>query len=158
MFKKLALGLLLSIAAMSCFSQVMSYPPTGIPYSNGNGAAVKSGWSTSLSVPTLGTIVPVAYAAPTSTTCGTGPVVTGASSAAFQIVTGTSMGSTCVLVLPAAPLGWTCKASDTTTTTVGLDQTAVTTTGATMTSYVRTSGVAGNMTAADVLVFACTPY
>jgi len=90
---------------------------------------------------------------------GTGPVITASSTAAFKVVVGTSPGSTGVLEFPTAPNGWIVQAWDITQgSTLFLQQTASSATGATLTSFSITTGLAANMTAGDVILFEATAY
>lgn len=83
--------------------------------------------------------------------------------AAFTITIGSSCGaSTGVLTMPAAAHGWKCDFADITTPTSNAPaQTGPASAGTTtvnVTNYVRTTGVAGNWTAADVIAASCTAY
>jgi hypothetical protein len=82
-------------------------------------------------------------------------------SAAFAITLGgATCGSTIVLTLPAATAGWVCDAHDITTPASNVVEQSAggSTTSVTLTNYVRTTGVAGNFTGADVLAVKCSAY
>ncbi len=82
-------------------------------------------------------------------------------SAGFSITLGgATCGSTIVLTLPTAAHGWHCSADDITTpATSEIHQTSGgSATSVTLTNYVRTTGVAGNFTAADVIAVSCRGY
>lgn len=103
----------------------------------------------------------VALTAPTiSSGFGTSPSVTqnnGYRSFSVNVGTG-GTASTGAVGLPAAAHGWACTAADVTTPTGDLtQQTGSTTTTASFTNYVRTTGVAGAWTASDILQISCNP-
>ena len=90
---------------------------------------------------------------------GTSPVITGQASS-FQINVGTGgSASTGVVALGlTAPHGWSCSANDVTTpASNNTVQTGSSTTTATFTNYVRTTGVAGAWTASDTVEVSCKP-
>lgn len=90
---------------------------------------------------------------------GTGPVVTANNSSAFKIVIGTGGAASGTVTFPAAPNGWIIQGWDVTNgTSLFLQQTAFTTTSATVTSYSITTGLAANMSAGDVCVFSALPF
>ena len=96
--------------------------------------------------------------APTiASACGGGsPSIVTNGTGSMAVTIGTASGSTCVLTLPAAAHGWMCAAADVTTPASNLvQQTGSSTTGATFTNYVRTTGVAGTWTASDVIEISC---
>lgn len=69
-----------------------------------------------------------------------------------------TMTSAGVIGLPTAQAGWACSAADVTTPASNLtQQTGSTTASATFTNYVRTTGVAGNWPASDILEIQCSP-
>jgi hypothetical protein len=81
--------------------------------------------------------------------------------AAFQITLGgATCGSTITLTLPASTTKWHCTADDITTPASSeVHQTAAaSTTSVVLTNFVRTTGVAGNFTGADVLAVSCRGY
>lgn len=80
--------------------------------------------------------------------------------AAFTITIGTSCAaSTGVITMPAASHGWACHGNDITTpASYVIGETATTTTSVNVTAYSRTTGVASNWTAADIIQFLCTGY
>ena len=64
-----------------------------------------------------------------------------------------------ILTFPVAPNGWLVQGYDITNgTTLFLQQTAYTTTTATMNSYGITTGVLTNMSAGDTLIFTAEPF
>ena len=89
---------------------------------------------------------------------GTSPTVTGVNTAAFKVVVGTGGAANGVLTLPAAPNGWIVYAQDITTASIFLQQTASSTTSATLTSYSITTGLAANMTAGDAILIMAMAY
>jgi hypothetical protein len=103
-------------------------------------------------------------AVPTSITTaqgmGTTPAILGSSSMAFQATVGASpTAGTFTINFPnAATRGYACTASDTTTLTNVISQTSFSTTTAVMQNYVRTTGLAGALTASDVIVFQCSGF
>ncbi len=108
-------------------------------------------------------------ASPTVPTIASGGCTTGSAqtisasngTAAFAITLGgATCGNTIVLTFPTAAHGWACDANDVTTpATNAISQTVGgSTTSVTLTNFVRTTGVAGNFTAADVLVAKCLAY
>lgn len=80
--------------------------------------------------------------------------------AAFTITIGSACGaSTGVLTMPTASVGWSCHFNNVTNPNANTPyQTASTTTSVSITNYVRTTGVAGNWTASDVVTAECTAY
>lgn len=80
--------------------------------------------------------------------------------AAFTVNVGTACGaSSGVITMPTAATGWVCSAINITNPATNVvAQSAGTTTSVTLTNYVRTTGVAGNFTASDVLRLQCTAY
>jgi hypothetical protein len=106
---------------------------------------------------------------PTAPTIASGGCTTGSAqsvsqsngTAAFAITLGgATCGPTIVLTLPAANAGWVCDAHDITTPASNtVEQTAGgSTTSVTLTNFVRTTGIAGNFTGADVLAVKCLAY
>ena len=101
---------------------------------------------------------------PTSVTAsqgaGVAPTILGNSSLGFQITVGaTPTTGTFTINFPtAATRGYACSGSDTTTLTNSISQSGFSTTTAVMQNYVRTTGVAGALTASDVLVFTCSAF
>lgn len=106
---------------------------------------------------------------PTPPTIASGGCTTGSAqsvsanngSAAFQITLGgATCGSTITLTMPAAPTNWVCDAHNITTpATQIMDMTgAASTTAVVLTNYVRTTGVAGNFTGAELIAVKCLPY
>jgi len=90
---------------------------------------------------------------------GTTPTITAFNTSAFKIVVGTGGAANGVITFPAAPNGWVVYAQDITSgTSLFLQQTASTTTSATLTSFSLTTGLAANMTAADVILVTAFPY
>lgn len=80
--------------------------------------------------------------------------------AAFTVTIGSACAaSTGVLTMPAASVGWACYFANMTNPASNTPyQTASTTTSVSLTNYVRTTGVAGNWTASDVIVGQCAAY
>jgi hypothetical protein len=90
---------------------------------------------------------------------GTSPTITASSTAAFSIVVGTGGASSGVITLPAAAHGWVLQGWDITQgTALFLQQTAYTTTSATIASFGITTGTSAPMNANDVLVFTATAF
>lgn len=90
---------------------------------------------------------------------GTSPTITAFNSSAFKIVVGTGGAANGVITFPAAPNGWVLYAQDVTSgTSLFLQQTASTTTSATLTSFSITLGIAANMTAGDTIIVMAFPY
>jgi hypothetical protein len=90
---------------------------------------------------------------------GTSPTITASSTAAFSIVVGAGGASSGVISLPTAAHGWVLQGWDITQgTALFLQQTAYTTTSATIASFGITSGTSSPMSANDVLVFTATAF
>ena len=90
---------------------------------------------------------------------GSGAQVLGNNIGIFRVIFGGTAGSTGTFTFPAAPNGWLVQGYDVTNgTTLFLQQTAYTTTTATMNSYSITTGLAANMSAGDTLVFTAEPF
>ena len=90
---------------------------------------------------------------------GTTPTITAFNTSAFKIVVGTGGAANGVITFPAAPNGWVVYAQDITSgTSLFLQQTASTTTSATLTSFSLITGLAANMNAADVILVTAFPY
>lgn len=92
---------------------------------------------------------------------GTSPSVTASNgSIAFRIDVGTGgLASTGVIGLPTASTGWNCYLADITTPASYItDQTASTTTTASVTNYSRTTGLETAWTASDILAVSCFGY
>jgi trimeric autotransporter adhesin len=89
---------------------------------------------------------------------GTSPSIIANNTAAFQVTVGTSPAGTGVLTLPAAPNGWVVDATDVSTPGVVVVQTATSTTSATLTAYLRTTGATTNFTAADKILCQATAF
>ena len=105
-----------------------------------------------------GNLVMTATAPTIASGFGTSPTVTGVNTAAFKVVVGTGGAANGVLTLPAAPNGWIVYAQDITTASIFLQQTASSTTSATLTSYSITTGLAANMTAGDAILIMAMAY
>lgn len=86
--------------------------------------------------------------------------ITGTNTASFQVTVGTSTGTSVgVVTMPTATTGWACSVSNVTNSATSLvEESAYTTTSVTVTNYVRTTGVAGNFTNSDKLVFVCGAF
>jgi hypothetical protein len=69
-------------------------------------------------------------------------------------------GSSLVMTFPAAAHKWVCDVHDVTTPASNTieQSTSASTTAVTFVNYVRTTGIAGNFTASDVLVGKCLAY
>lgn len=80
--------------------------------------------------------------------------------AAFTVTIGSACAaSTGVLTMPTANAGWACNFRNVTNNAANApSQTASTVTSVSVTNYVRTTGVAGNWTASDVIVVDCAAY
>ena len=90
---------------------------------------------------------------------GTSPTITATNTAAFKITVGTGGASSGVITLPAAPNGWVIQGWDITAgTTLFLQQTAYTTTSATIASFGITTGTSSPMSAGDVLILTATAF
>jgi hypothetical protein len=90
---------------------------------------------------------------------GTSPTITASNTMAFKIVVGTGGAANGVINFPAAPNGWIAHVADiTSSATIFLQQTASTTTSATLVSYSMTTGLAANMTAGDVILITAFAY
>ena len=90
---------------------------------------------------------------------GTGPVITASNTMAFRIVVGTGGAANGVINFPTAPNGWIVHVADITSgATIFLQQTASTTTSATLVSYGMTTGLPANMSAGDVLLITAFAY
>ena len=93
--------------------------------------------------------------------CSTSPsIVANNGTWAFTIGVGTSCsGSTGTLGMPTAATGWVCSFADVTTpASYVISQTGGTASTVTLTSYARTTGVASNFTASDVIRAMCAAY
>lgn len=90
---------------------------------------------------------------------GTGPTILANNTAAFKVTVGTGGAPTGTLTFSAAPNGWVVYAQDVTSgTTIFLQQTASSSTSATVTSFSITTGLAANMAAGDVILCVAMPY
>ena len=90
---------------------------------------------------------------------GTSPTISAVSTFVFKIVVGTGGAANGIITFPAAPNGWIVYAQDVTSgTTLFLQQTASSTTSATLTSFSLITGLAANMNAADVILVTAFPY
>ena len=90
---------------------------------------------------------------------GAGSQVLGNQANVFRVIMGNTAASTGTLTFPAAPNGWLVQGYDITNgTTLFLQQTAYTTTSATINSYSITTGLAANMSASDILIMTAIPF
>jgi hypothetical protein len=90
---------------------------------------------------------------------GAGAQVSGNNVGIFKVIFGGTAGNTGTFTFPAAPNGWLVQGYDITSgTTLFLQQTAYTTTSATMNSYSITTGLAANMGAGDTLIFTAQAF
>lgn len=95
---------------------------------------------------------------PTLTTACTSPTVTNGTVTSFQMDVGTSCTGikAVVLTLPAAGNGWECHGYNKTTSTMRLDQSADTTTTATLGNYAKNGGALTDLVDGADLVISCT--
>ena len=114
------------------------------------------------STSTVNTVAVLTYdALPTITSGfgGAGSQVLGNQANVFRVIMGNTATSTGTLTFPAAPNGWLVQGYDITNgTTLFLQQTAYTTTSATINSYSITTGLAANMSAGDTLIMTAIPF
>ena len=90
---------------------------------------------------------------------GTTPTITGTNTFGFKIVVGTGGAANGVITLPPAPTGWVVTGYDTTNSaTIFIQQSAYTTTSATIVGYSMTTGLAANFSAGDVLILTASPF
>ena len=91
---------------------------------------------------------------------GANATITANSTAAFKVVVGnTTTSSTGVLTFPTAPNGWVVQGWDITQgTAVFLQQTAFTTTSATIGCFNITTGGSANFAASDIVIFTATAF
>jgi hypothetical protein len=90
---------------------------------------------------------------------GTSPTITAFNTSAFKVVVGTGGAASGTITFPAAPNGWFVYAQDVTSgTTIFLQQTASSTTSATVTSFSITTGLAANMSAGDTILLMALAY
>ena len=84
---------------------------------------------------------------------GTSPTITAVHTMGFKIVIGTGGSTGGVITFPAAPNGWICYATDVTSgSSVFVQQTATSTTSATLASFGNTTGTSSPMSAGDTLL------
>lgn len=105
-----------------------------------------------------GNLVMTAIAPTIASGFGTGPTITGVHTAAFKVTVGSGGAANGVITFPTAPNGWIVYAQDVTTASIFLQQTASSTTSATLTSYSITTGLAANMTAGDSILVIAIAY
>lgn len=111
-----------------------------------------------------GTKLLVSATAPTiASGFGTSPSISGSNgTAAFQVTVGTGgTASTGVITMPAANAGWSCSATNVTTTNTAVwmtRQTASTTTSVTLTNYAYSTGGAAAWTAGDKINVMCMAF
>jgi len=90
---------------------------------------------------------------------GTSPTITGANTFGFKIVIGSGGAASGVVGLPAAPNGWIVTGWDVSNATgIYIQQTAVSTTSATLAGFSMTTGLATNFGAGDILILTASPY
>ena len=90
---------------------------------------------------------------------GSGAQVLGNNVGIFRVIFGGTAGSTGTFTFPVAPNGWLVQGYDITNgTMLFLQQTAYTTTTATMNSFSFTTGALTNMSAGDTLIFTAEPF
>lgn len=124
--------------------------------------------SKTINSPTIGvtyTLTALAWSAtaPVATTfCATSPSIPNNNgTAAFTINVGTSCSTSVgtITMSPAAATGWVCSFADVTTPASNVvSQTGGTTTTVTVTNYARTTGIASNWTASEVIRAMCSAY
>ena len=114
------------------------------------------------STSTVNTVAVFTYDAVPVITSGFGGAssqVLGNQANVFRVIMGNTAASTGTLTFPAAPNGWLVQGYDITNgTTLFLQQTAYTTTSATINSYSITTGLAANMSAGDTLIMTAIPF
>jgi hypothetical protein len=114
------------------------------------------------STSTVNTVAVLTYdAVPTITSGfgGAGSQVLGNQANVFRVIMGNTAANTGVLTFPVAPNGWLVQGYDITNgTTLFLQQTAYTTTTATINSYSITTGLAANMSAGDTLIMTAISF
>lgn len=110
----------------------------------------------------VGSVLAISSTAPTiSSGFGTTPSITANNGTiAFRLDVGTGgTASSGVIGLPTATTGWNCSVDDVTTPASFItDQTASTTTTATVQNYSRTTGLATAWTASDILAVSCAAF
>lgn len=90
---------------------------------------------------------------------GTSPTITASNTVGFSVKVGTSPGTTGTISLPAAPNGWILTGWNITSSgTLYIQQTAYTTTSATITSLANNSGSATAFNANDVIILSAIPF
>ena len=90
---------------------------------------------------------------------GTGPTITSTNTVGFSVKVGTSPGTTGTISLPAAPNGWILTGWNITSAgALYIQQTAYTTTSATITSLANASGSATAFNANDVIILSAIPF
>jgi hypothetical protein len=113
------------------------------------------------STQTINTVAVLAYdTVPTiASGFGSNGYVLGNQTNAFRVIVGSTASGSGVLTFPPAPNGWLVQGYDITSgTTLFLQQTAYTTTTATINSYSITTGNAANMSAGDTLILTAIPF
>ena len=127
------------------------------------GTTPAAGTFTNLNITTLSSLngkMIMSSTAPTiASGFGTSPTITANSTAAFKIVIGTGGASSGVITFPAATNGWVVQGWDITSgTSLFLQQTAYTTTSATIASFGITTGTSSPMSAGDVIILTATAF
>jgi hypothetical protein len=90
---------------------------------------------------------------------GTSPTITSNNTVGFSVKVGTAPGSTGTLTFPASPNGWIVTGWNiTSASTLYIQQSAYSTTSATITSLANSSGSASPFNANDVLILTATPF
>lgn len=92
--------------------------------------------------------------------CSSPTVSNNNGTAAFTITVGSSCAASVgVITMPAASHGWACHGNDLTTpASYVIGETATASTSVSVTAYARTTGLASNWTASDVIQFICAGY
>ena len=106
----------------------------------------------------------ISSTAPTVTSAGTSPSVSGTNTAAFRVGVGTGgSATTIVLAMPAATTGWNCNAENITAAAANranqtVKQQSSTTTAVTLQNQTVSTGAALAFTASDVVAVMCIAY
>lgn len=132
---------------------ILSHSATGRLFSSGG----VSGPSIALGAAAGGTLV-MSSTAPTIVAGAGASIVAANGTAAFRVDLG-GAASTGTITLPTATTGWVLIGMNITNPAANvIGQTGTTTTSATFTNYIRTTGVAGNWTANDNATFIAMAY
>ena len=123
-----------------------------------DGTTTMTGAATATTSLSLGTTLAFAATAPTITSACTSPTVTHGGAVSFQVDVGGTCAATTTIVLglPAATNGWACTGYNKSTATATIEQSADSTTSATLINYTRTTGIALAFADGTDLVISCT--